>query len=72
MFDIYAINMNSSSENACFMSKASYDINRLWHKRLSHLNFKTLNHLSLYQLVTSLPDYSFAKESLYLVCEKGK
>ena len=70
--NIYAINTNSSSENVCFMSKASSDINWLWHKRLSHLNFKTLNHLSLNKLVTGLPDYSFAKESLCSACEKGK
>ena len=72
MFDIYAINMNSASENVCFMSKASSDINWLWHKRLSHLNFKTLNYLSLNQLVTGLPDCSFANESLCSACEKGK
>ena len=64
--------MNSSSKNVCFMSKASFDINWLWHRRLSHLNFKILNHLSLNQLVTGLPDYSFAKQSLCSVCEKGK
>ena len=64
LFDVYAINMSTSTENICFMSKASFDINWLWHKRLSHLNFKTQNHLSIHQLVTSLPDYSFAKESL--------
>jgi hypothetical protein len=72
LFDVYAINMNTSTENVCFMSKASSDINWLWHKRLSHLNFKTLNHLSVHQLVTGLPDYSFAKESLCSACEKGK
>ena len=72
LFDVYAINMNTSIENVCFMSKASSDINWLWHKRLSHLNFKTLNHLSVHQLVTGLPDYSFAKDSLCLACEKGK
>ena len=64
--------MNTSTDNVCFMSKASSDINWLWHKRLSHLNFKTLNHLSVHQLVTGLPDYSFAKESLCSACEKGK
>jgi len=64
--------MNPSSENVCFMSKTSSDINWLWHKHLSHLNFKTVNHLSLNQLVTGLPDYSFVKEYLYLVCEKSK
>ena len=27
LFDVYAINMNTSTESACFMSKASSDIN---------------------------------------------
>ena len=45
LFDVYAINMNTSTDNVCFMSKASSDINWLWHKRLSHLNFKTLKYL---------------------------
>ena len=39
LFDVCAINMNTSTDNVCFMSKASSDINWLWHKRLSHLNF---------------------------------
>ena len=34
LFDVYAINMNTSTENVCFMSKASSDINWLWHKPL--------------------------------------
>ena len=72
LFDVYAINMNTSTDNVCFMSKASFDINWLWHKRLSHLNFKTLDHQSVHHLVTGLPDYSFAKESLCSACEKGK
>ena len=72
LFDVYAINMNTSTENVYFMSKSSSDINWLWHKRFSHLNFKTLNHLSVHQLVADLPDYSFAKESLCSACEKGK
>ena len=70
MFDVYIINMNSSSENKCFMSKSSYDVNQIWHKRLSHLNFKMLSNISKDQLVTGLPDHTFANESLFSACEK--
>ncbi|KAJ9547172.1 hypothetical protein OSB04_019715 [Centaurea solstitialis] len=45
--DIYIINMNTSTDNFCFVSRASTDTNWLWHKRLSHLNFKTLNLLGI-------------------------
>ncbi|KAI3668178.1 hypothetical protein L6452_43255 [Arctium lappa] len=56
-----------------FSKKASsYDVNWLWHKRLSHLNFKTLNSLSSKELVSGLPQHSYAKESLCSACEKGK
>ena len=70
--DVYTINMDTSTENVCFMSRASSDINWLWHKRLSHLNFKTINQLSISNLVDGLPEKSFAKESLCSACEKGK
>ncbi|KAJ9546579.1 hypothetical protein OSB04_019122 [Centaurea solstitialis] len=70
--DVYIINMDTSTENVCFMSRASSEINWLWHKRLSHLNFKTINQLSISNLVKGLPENSFAKESLCPACEKGK
>ncbi|KAJ9547471.1 hypothetical protein OSB04_020014 [Centaurea solstitialis] len=64
--------MNTSTENVCLMSRASSDINWLWHKRLSHLNFKTINQLSISNLVDGFPEKSFAKESLCLACEMEK
>ncbi|KAJ9546782.1 hypothetical protein OSB04_019325 [Centaurea solstitialis] len=70
--DIYIINMNTSTDNFCFVSRASTDTNWLWHKRLSHLNFKTLNQLCIDNLVISLPDFCYTKVSLCSACEKGK
>ncbi|KAJ9567225.1 hypothetical protein OSB04_003191 [Centaurea solstitialis] len=70
--DIYIINMNTSTDNFCFVSRASTDTNLLWHKRLSHLNFRTLNQLCINNLVTSLPDFRYTKVSLCSACEKGK
>ncbi|KAI3733481.1 hypothetical protein L6452_12924 [Arctium lappa] len=71
--NVYVIDMDSTiTENLCFLSKASSNVNWLWHKRLSHLNFKTLNSLSSKKLVSGLPQHSYAKESLCSACEKGK
>ncbi|KAJ9556613.1 hypothetical protein OSB04_011227 [Centaurea solstitialis] len=70
--DIYIINMNTSADNFCFVSRASTDTNWLWHKRLSHLNFKTLNQLCINNLVVGLPDFRYTKVSLCSPCEKGK
>ncbi|KAJ9566644.1 hypothetical protein OSB04_002610 [Centaurea solstitialis] len=69
--DVYVINMDTSTENVCFMSRASSEINWLWHKRLSHLNSKTINQLSISDLVKGLPENDFAKESICAACEKG-
>ncbi|KAJ9565935.1 hypothetical protein OSB04_001901 [Centaurea solstitialis] len=70
--DIYIINMNTSTDNFCFVSRASSNTNWLWHKRLSHLNFKTLNQLCINNLVVGLPDFRYTKVSLCSACEKGK
>ncbi|KAJ9541437.1 hypothetical protein OSB04_027943 [Centaurea solstitialis] len=70
--DIYIINMNTSTDNFCFVSRASSDTNWLWHKRLSHLNFKTLNQLCINNLVVGLSDFRYTKVSLCSACEKGK
>ena len=41
-------------------------------KRLSHLNFKTMNSLVKKELVRGLPDMEFYKGGLCEACEKGK
>ncbi|KAL8124787.1 hypothetical protein AgCh_012444 [Apium graveolens] len=39
----------------CFYNKASSEQSWLWHKKLSHLNFKTMNSLVKRELVRGLP-----------------
>ncbi|GJT09178.1 retrovirus-related pol polyprotein from transposon TNT 1-94 [Tanacetum coccineum] len=41
----------------------------LWHRRLSHLNFDTINLLSKYDTVTGLPKLKFFKDYLCSSCE---
>ncbi|GJX62922.1 retrovirus-related pol polyprotein from transposon TNT 1-94, partial [Tanacetum coccineum] len=69
--DVYVIDMSSYNEesNACFFSKASNSVNWLWHKRLSHLNFKNINKLARQNLVAGLPSLTFSKDKFSLKIE---
>nr|GEY26838.1 hypothetical protein [Tanacetum cinerariifolium] len=44
----------------------------LWHRRLSHLNFDTINLLSKNDIVVGLPKLKFIKDHLCSSCELGK
>nr|GEV13826.1 putative ribonuclease H-like domain-containing protein [Tanacetum cinerariifolium] len=44
----------------------------LWHRRLSHLNFDTINLLSKNDIVIGLPKVKFVKDHLCSSCELGK
>ncbi|GJU47051.1 retrovirus-related pol polyprotein from transposon TNT 1-94 [Tanacetum coccineum] len=72
--DVYVIDMSSynSESNTCFFAKASPSVNWLWHKRLSHLNFKNINNLAKHNLVSGLPSLTFSKDKNCLACKKGK
>ncbi|KAJ9535269.1 LOW QUALITY PROTEIN: hypothetical protein OSB04_un001633 [Centaurea solstitialis] len=56
----------------CLLSKASFNQNVLSHRRLSHLNYATINQLAKAGLVTGLPSLKFTKEQLCSACEMGK
>nr|GEW05491.1 reverse transcriptase domain-containing protein [Tanacetum cinerariifolium] len=44
----------------------------LWHQRLSHLNFDTINDLAKNDLVSGLPKFKYHKEHLFPSCKQGK
>nr|GEV14566.1 hypothetical protein [Tanacetum cinerariifolium] len=44
----------------------------LWHRRLSHLNFDTINLLSKNDIVIGLPKLKFVKDHLFSSCELRK
>nr|GFA91902.1 putative ribonuclease H-like domain-containing protein [Tanacetum cinerariifolium] len=54
------------------MARASSTKSWLWHQRLSHLNFDTINDLAKNNLVTGLLKFKYHKEHLCLSCEQGK
>nr|GEW64266.1 putative mitochondrial protein [Tanacetum cinerariifolium] len=59
----------SSGDNA---SRASSTKSWLWHHRLFHLNFDTINDLAKNDLVSGLPKFKYHKEYLCPSCEQGK
>ncbi|GJX12551.1 retrovirus-related pol polyprotein from transposon TNT 1-94 [Tanacetum coccineum] len=54
----------------CLLSKASKTKSWLWHRRLSHLNFGTLNKLD--GLARGIPKLKFQKDHLCSACALGK
>nr|GEV66825.1 retrovirus-related Pol polyprotein from transposon TNT 1-94 [Tanacetum cinerariifolium] len=72
--NLYAIFLqNTSSSNLiCLMAKATSTQAWLWHRRLSHLNFDTINLLSKNDIVIGLPKLKFVKDHLCSSCELGK
>ncbi|GJR08841.1 retrovirus-related pol polyprotein from transposon TNT 1-94 [Tanacetum coccineum] len=72
--DLYSITLQDTSTPnlICLMAKASSSQTWLWHRRLSYLNFDTINLLSKYDIVTGLPKLKFIKDHLCSSCELGK
>nr|GEW00819.1 hypothetical protein [Tanacetum cinerariifolium] len=56
----------------CLLSKASKTKSWLWHRRLSHLNFRAINHLARQGLVRGVPKLKFEKDHLCSACAMGK
>ncbi|GJX44518.1 putative ribonuclease H-like domain-containing protein [Tanacetum coccineum] len=56
----------------CFVAKASLDESTRWHRRMAHVNFKTINKLAKEGLVDGLPLKVFTNEHNCVACNKGK
>ncbi|GKC67101.1 retrovirus-related pol polyprotein from transposon TNT 1-94 [Tanacetum coccineum] len=61
-----------ASSPICLLSKATKTKSWLWHRRLSHLNFGTINHLARHGLVRGLPKLKFEKDHLCSAYAMGK
>ncbi|GKA08712.1 putative ribonuclease H-like domain-containing protein [Tanacetum coccineum] len=53
-------------------AKATIDESNLWHKRLGHINFKSMNKLVRGNLVRGLPSKLFENDHTCVACQKGK
>nr|GFB57839.1 hypothetical protein [Tanacetum cinerariifolium] len=67
-----ALNEVASNSSTCLLAKASSLQSWLWHQRLSHLNFATINNLVKNNLVQGLPKMKFEKDHLCSACDQGK
>nr|GEU80378.1 hypothetical protein [Tanacetum cinerariifolium] len=72
--NLYTISLNEGASNSstCLLAKASSSQSWLWHQRLSHLNFATINNLVKNNLVQGLPKMKFEKDHLCFACKQGK
>ncbi|GJT12417.1 putative ribonuclease H-like domain-containing protein [Tanacetum coccineum] len=63
-------NIVPSGELACLIAKATVDESNKWHRRLGHVNFKTLNKLVKGNLVRGLPSKTFRMTTPMLLVRK--
>nr|GEV48770.1 retrovirus-related Pol polyprotein from transposon TNT 1-94 [Tanacetum cinerariifolium] len=73
-FNLYTISVEDMMKSSpiCLMSKASKNKSWLWHRRLNHLNFGTINELARKDLVRGLPRLKFKKDHRCSACQLGK
>ncbi|GJW44454.1 retrovirus-related pol polyprotein from transposon TNT 1-94 [Tanacetum coccineum] len=72
--NLYTISLDDmlKTSSICLLSKASKTKSWLWHRRLSHLNFGTINKLAKNGLARGIPRLKFQKDHLCSACVLGK
>nr|GEV27945.1 hypothetical protein [Tanacetum cinerariifolium] len=72
MYSVDLKNIVSKEGLTCLFAKTTSDEYKLWHRRLGHLNFKTMNKLVKGNLVRGLPFKLFENDQTCVACQKGK
>nr|GEV96398.1 hypothetical protein [Tanacetum cinerariifolium] len=72
MYNVNLKNIAHSGDLTCLFAKSTIDESTLWHKRLGHRNFKTINKVVKGNLVRGLPTKVFENENTCVGCKKGK
>ncbi|GJX55956.1 retrovirus-related pol polyprotein from transposon TNT 1-94 [Tanacetum coccineum] len=72
--NLYTISLDDmlKTSSICLLSKVSKTKSWLWHRRLFHLNFGTLNQLAKDGLAQGIPKLKFKKDHLCSTCTLGK
>ncbi|GJW48021.1 putative ribonuclease H-like domain-containing protein [Tanacetum coccineum] len=73
--NIYSVDLKSvvpTGGLTCLIAKATIDESNTWHRRLGHINFKTMNKLVKGNLVKGLPSKIFENDHSCVACQKGK
>nr|GEU61858.1 hypothetical protein [Tanacetum cinerariifolium] len=72
MYNVNLKNIVPSGVITCLFTKATIDESNLWHRRLGHINFITINKLVKCNLVRGLPTKVFENDNTCVACKKGK
>nr|GEW14140.1 putative ribonuclease H-like domain-containing protein [Tanacetum cinerariifolium] len=72
MYNVDLKNIVPSRDLTCLFAKVILDESNLWHRRLGHINFKTMNKLVKGKLVRGLPTKVFENNHTCVACKKGK
>ncbi|GJT06624.1 retrovirus-related pol polyprotein from transposon TNT 1-94 [Tanacetum coccineum] len=72
--NLYTISMAKMMKSSpiFLLFKASKTKSWLWHRRISHLNFGTINKLAKQGLVNGFPKLKYTKDHLCSACQMGK
>ncbi|GJY52358.1 putative ribonuclease H-like domain-containing protein [Tanacetum coccineum] len=72
MYSVVMKNIVPKESLSCLVTKATLDESMLWHRRLGHVNFKTINKLVKDNLMKGLPIKRFENDQTCVACLKGK
>ncbi|GKA02898.1 putative ribonuclease H-like domain-containing protein [Tanacetum coccineum] len=72
MYSFDLKNVVPSGDLTCLFAKAIIYESKLWHRRLGHVNFKTMNKLVKVNLVRGLPSKIFNNDHTCVACQKEK
>nr|GEY48790.1 hypothetical protein [Tanacetum cinerariifolium] len=72
MYNVDLKNIVPSEDLTCLFAKATLDESNIWHRRLGHINFKTMNKLVKGNLVRGLPTKVFENDHNCFACKMGK
>ncbi|GKA93994.1 putative ribonuclease H-like domain-containing protein [Tanacetum coccineum] len=72
MYSVDLKNIVPKGGLTCLFAKATSNESELWHRRLGHINLKTMNKLVKGNLVRGLPSKRFETNQTCVACQKGK
>ncbi|GJX10771.1 putative ribonuclease H-like domain-containing protein [Tanacetum coccineum] len=72
MYSFDLRNVVPSGDLTCLFANATIDESKLWHRRMGHVNFKTMNKLVKGNLIRGLPSNIFINDHTCVACQKGK
>ncbi|GJY75180.1 putative ribonuclease H-like domain-containing protein, partial [Tanacetum coccineum] len=72
MYSVDLRNVVPQGGLTCLFANATLDESNLWHRRLGHIYFKTMNKLMRGNLVRGLPSRIFENDHTCVACQKRK